>query len=175
MAQTHPEEVSDVIDLPIAIQSSAYPLTVSWKINGTSGSYELSDGAGGLHPVRGEGSLKIASSAVTHITLKVTSGSDVPKEFSLSRNYPNPFNPTTTIKYGLPVDSRVTVEIYNVLGQRVRTLINDDKPAGYHSAVWEGTGNGGQQMASGVYFLHLSAKGVNGKTFTEVRKLMMLK
>ena len=175
MAQTHPEEVSDVIDLPIAIQSSAYPLTVSWKINGTSGSYELSDGAGGLHPVRGEGSLKIASSAVNHITLKVTSGSDVPKEFSLSRNYPNPFNPTTTIKYGLPVDSRVTVEIYNVLGQRVRTLINDDKPAGYHSAVWEGTGNGGQQMASGVYFLHLSAKGVNGKTFTEVRKLMMLK
>ena len=175
MAQTHPEEVSDVIDLPIAIQSSAYPLTVSWKINGTSGSYELSDGSGVLHPVRGEGSLKIASSAVNHITLKVTSGSDLPKEFSLSQNYPNPFNPTTTIKYGLPVDSRVTVEIYNVLGQRVRTLMNEDSPAGRYVVEWNGTGNERQQLASGVYFLHLSAKGVNGKAFNEVRKLMMVK
>ena len=176
MAQTHPEEVSDVIDLPIAIQSSAYPLTVSWKINGTSGSYELSDGAGVLHPVRGEGSLKIANSAVNHITLKVTgSGSDLPKEFSLSQNYPNPFNPTTTIKYGLPVDSRVTVEIYNVLGQRVRTLLNEDSPAGRYVVEWNGTGNENQQLGSGTYFLRLSAKGVDGKAFNEIRKLLLLK
>ena len=175
MAQTHPEEVSDVIDLPIAIQSSAYPLTVSWKINGTSGSYELSEGAGVLHPVRGEGSLKIANSAVNHITLKVTSGSDLPKEFSLSQNYPNPFNPSTSLKYGLPVDSRVTVEIYNVLGQRVRTLMNEDSPAGRYVVEWNGTGNENQQLGSGTYFLRLSAKGVDGKAFNEVRKLMMLK
>ena len=67
------------------------------------------------------------------------------------------------------------MEVYNMLGQRVRTLMNDDMPAGYHIAEWDGAGTGGEHMASGVYFLRLSATGVNGKTFTEARKLMMLK
>ncbi len=173
MVQTHPEEMNDVIDLPIAIQTVAYPLTVSWKA--TSGSYELSDGVGGVYPVRGEGSLKIMSGEVHRLVLKVTGNSGLPKEFALSQNYPNPFNPTTNIKYALPVDSRVTVEIYNVIGQRVHTLVNDMQPAGYYVAEWNGTGNTGQQLASGVYFLHLSAQGVNGKSFNEIRKLMMLK
>ena len=176
MAQTHAEEVTEVIDMPIVIQSSAYPLTVSWKVTGTSGTYELSDGVGGLHAVRGEGTLRITNSEVSHLVLKVTGGvSGLPKEFSLSQNYPNPFNPTTNIEYALPVESKLTMEIYNVLGQRVRTLVNDVRPAGYHAAEWNGTGNGGQQLASGVYFLHLSVKGVNGKSFNEIRKLMMMK
>ena len=174
LAQTHPGEINEVMDMPIAIQSSAYPLTVSWKITG-AGSYELSDGVGGLHPMRAEGTLRITNSEVNHIALKVTGGGDLPKEFSLSQNYPNPFNPTTNIKYALPVDSRVTVEIYNVLGQKVRTLMNEDRPAGRFVVEWNGTGGDGQHLGSGVYFLQLSAKGVNGKAFNEVRKLMMLK
>ncbi len=173
MVQTHSEEVSEAIGIPIVIQSTAYPLTVSWKI--TSGSYELSDGVAGTHPVRGEGTLKITNIAIQEITLNVTGGSDVPKEFGLSQNYPNPFNPTTNIKYALPVDSRVTMEIYNVLGQRVRTLLSDVQPAGYHIAEWNGKNDAGQQLSSGMYFLQLSANGSNGKSITDVRKLMMLK
>jgi flagellar hook assembly protein FlgD len=73
------------------------------------------------------------------------------------------------------VDSRVTVDLYNIIGQRVRTLVNDNVAAGYHIAEWDGTGNAGQQLASGVYFLQMSAQGVNGKSFNEIRKLMMLK
>jgi flagellar hook assembly protein FlgD len=96
-------------------------------------------------------------------------------DFALSQNYPNPFNPTTNIKYALPVESKLTMEIYNVIGQRVRTLVNDVQVAGYHVAEWDGTGNGGQQLASGVYFLQISAKGVNGKSFNDVRKLVMMK
>jgi hypothetical protein len=173
MVQTHAEELNDVIDLPIAIQSVAYPLTVSWKVN--SGSYELSDGVGGIHPVRGEGTLKIANSAVELIVLKVTGGSNMPREFALSQNYPNPFNPTTSIKYALPVDSRVTMKIYNALGQHVHTLLSEAQPAGYHVAEWNGKNNAGQQLASGMYFLQLTATGTNGKAFNDVRKLMMLK
>ncbi len=177
MVQTHPQEISAVIDLPIAIQSSEYPLTVSWKLK--DGSYELSDGMGGAafatRAVKGEGSLKVTNSEVHRLMLKVTGNSGLPKEFALSQNYPNPFNPTTNVKYALPVDSRVTVQIYNVIGQRVHTLVNDMQPAGYYAAEWNGTGNAGQQLASGVYFLHLSAQGVNGKSFNEIRKLMMLK
>jgi hypothetical protein len=172
MVQTHATEVNTVIDLPITIQSSAYPLTVLWKV--ADGSYELSDGVTS-RPVRGEGTLRIANSEVRSLVLKVTGSSGVPKEFALSQNYPNPFNPTTSIKYALPVDSRVTMDVYNVIGQRVRTLVSDNIAAGYHLAEWDGTGNGGQQLASGVYFLQMSAKGTNGKSFNEVRKLMMLK
>jgi hypothetical protein len=173
MVQTHPVEVSTVIDLPITVQSSAYPLTVSWSLKG-DGSYELSEGVTS-HLVRGEGALRIANSEVRRLVLKVTGSSSLPKEFSLSQNYPNPFNPTTNIKYALPVDSKLTMEIYNVLGQRVRTLISNDLPAGYHVVEWNGTGNAGQQLASGVYFLQMSATGINGKKFSEIRKLMMMK
>ena len=73
------------------------------------------------------------------------------------------------------MDSRVTVYIYNLLGQRVRTLLNDNIPAGYHVAEWDGMGNGGQNLASGVYFLQLSAAGNNGKKFNETRKLLLLR
>ncbi len=107
--------------------------------------------------------------------MKVTGGSELPKEFSLSQNYPNPFNPTTTIKYASPLESHVAMDIYNVLGQHVRTLINGDVVAGIHSIDWNGTGNSGQQLASGVYFLRMSAAGTNGKKFSEIRKLMMMK
>ena len=73
------------------------------------------------------------------------------------------------------MDSRVAMEVYNVIGQRVRTLVNDNVPAGYHTAEWNGMGNDNRQIGSGVYFLRLSASGVNGKSFTETKKLMMLK
>jgi hypothetical protein len=172
MVQTHAEQIENVVDLPITIQSSAYPLTVSWKV--TDGSYELSDGSAS-HPMKGEGTVKITDSRVQQLMLKVTGSSGLPKEFALSQNYPNPFNPTTNIKYALPVDSRVTMDLYNIVGQRVRTLVNDNVAAGYHIAEWDGRGNAGQQLASGVYFLQMSAKGTNGKSFSELRKLMMLK
>jgi flagellar hook assembly protein FlgD len=107
--------------------------------------------------------------------LKVTGGSEMPKEFALSQNYPNPFNPTTHIKYALPVDSRLAMEIYNVIGQRVRTLVNGDQAAGYHIAEWNGTNNAGAQLASGMYLLRMSATGIDGKKFNDIRKLMLLK
>ena len=125
--------------------------------------------------MRAQGTMKITNADLGRLIVQWMGVEQSPMDFALSQNYPNPFNPTTNIKYALPVDSRVTVQIYNVLGQRVRTLINGDVAGGYHNEVWDGKGNGGQQLASGVYFLQLSAQGVNGKTFNESRKLMMLK
>jgi len=75
----------------------------------------------------------------------------IPKVFKLSQNYPNPFNPETTIKYQLPKNSKVTLEIYNILGQKVKTLINSDIEAGYHSIRWNGRNDRGITAASGVY------------------------
>jgi hypothetical protein len=179
MVQTHAVKVTEAVEFPVTIQSVAYPLTISWNVSKGTASYELTDGQGGrvfhAKEMQGEGTMKIANSNVSKFSVKLVGDGLLPTEFALSQNYPNPFNPTTNVKYALPVQSRVTMEVYNVLGQRVRTLVSDDQVAGYHVIEWDGMGNGGQHLASGVYFLQLSAKGTNGKSFSDVRKLMMLK
>jgi hypothetical protein len=88
-----------------------------------------------------------------------------PTKFTLDQNYPNPFNPSTTINYDLPRDVRVSLKIYNTLGQEVATLVNEEQQAGYKSVVWNGTG-----FASGMYFYRLQAG-----EFVDVRKLLLLK
>ena len=94
----------------------------------------------------------------------------IPKSFGLDQNYPNPFNPVTTIGYRLPVDCRVKIDIFNILGQRVATLIDEDQIAGSHRLLWSGTDSRGLKVNSGVYFCRLTAK-----DYTEVRKMMVLK
>ena len=177
MVRTHAARVESAIDFPVRIQSVEYPVTISWNVRGSDATYELSDAAGqaiGSRLIAGDGSIVIRNNAVNQIILKVV-GAGIPTSYALYQNYPNPFNPSTTIKFDLPVDSRVTVEVYNLLGQRVRTLVNETRKAGYHVAEWNGTGDAGQLLSSGVYFLRIDAVGVNGKTFGDVRKLMMLK
>jgi hypothetical protein len=72
-------------------------------------------------------------------------------------NYPNPFNPTTTIAFSLPVAGRTTLEIYNFKGQRIRTLIDDYFPSGKHTAVWDGKADGGSSVSSGIYFYRIAS------------------
>jgi len=119
--------------------------------------------------------MRISSADLSRFIVQLMSDGQLPTEFALSQNYPNPFNPTTNIKYALPMGSKVTMGIYNVLGQKVRTLLSGDKPAGHHIAEWNGTGNQGEPVGSGVYFLHLFAQGTDGASFNQIRKLMMLK
>ncbi len=83
----------------------------------------------------------------------------VPPELALGQNYPNPFNPSTTISYSLPTSGLVRLDIYNVRGQLVRTLIDAEQDSGYHSVVWNGTDKSGQNVASGIYFYRLSSPG----------------
>ncbi len=94
----------------------------------------------------------------------------LPAEFALSQNYPNPFNPATEINFSLPENAHVKIEIFNVLGQRVRTLVDAHMDAGYQSIVWDGTDRSGRSVSSGVYLYRMQAA---DKTFT--RKMLMLK
>ena len=94
-----------------------------------------------------------------------------PREFALRQNFPNPFNPDTTIKYDLSESADVTLQIYNVLGQVVRTLVGSEaQNAGRYQIRWNGMDDRGVPVSSGVYFYQISA----GK-FQDVRKLMLLK
>jgi len=80
----------------------------------------------------------------------------MPASFTLNQNFPNPFNPTTTIRYGLPMDERVTLKVYNLLGQEVNTLMNNvTMKAGYHLASWDGRNKQGNRVASGMYIYHI--------------------
>jgi flagellar hook assembly protein FlgD len=89
----------------------------------------------------------------------------IPKEYSLAQNYPNPFNPVTTIRYGLPVDSRVTLKIYNILGQEVKTLVNEAQGAGYKEIEWNAS-----NLASGVYMYRLTAG-----NYSDVKRMLLIK
>jgi hypothetical protein len=122
-------------------------------------------------PLTGSGSLILEKPDVLEVFLKVTGGSGgpLPTAFALHQNYPNPFNPVTTIRYDLPVTGRVALEVYNILGQKVRTLVNEIQDAGFKSVQWD-AGN----VASGVYFCRLS---VGGPTtdFVRTTKVVLLR
>ena len=95
---------------------------------------------------------------------------NIPSVFSLSQNYPNPFNPITKMNYNLPMRSKVNISIYNVLGQEIKTLVNEVQEYGYHSISWNGKDNFGRDMASGVYFTRMVSKG-----FTQTKKMLLVK
>jgi hypothetical protein len=159
-------------DQSILLSSVTYPVELQWNIS-SPGNYSLSIDNKET-PLRMSGNIHISHPA-SHIALAIGTTSEVPKEFGLSQNYPNPFNPTTSIKFALPVQSRVTMELFSILGQHVATIVNDELPAGYHTISWNGRGDNHQQLGSGTYLLRLNAYGSNGKTFTRTRKMMMLK
>lgn len=99
----------------------------------------------------------------------------LPSEYALSQNYPNPFNPSTTISFSLPAESNVKLVIYNMLGQEVSILVNEQESAGYHSVIWNARNSGGAQLTSGIYFYKLTASGINGSKFQDVKKMIIIK
>jgi len=98
----------------------------------------------------------------------LTEETGVPENYSLSQNYPNPFNPTTTIEYQIPTESKVLIVIYDLLGRKIKTLVNDTKIAGLYRIIWDGTNINNRTSASGVYLIKMDAD-----NFKETRKLLL--
>ena len=95
----------------------------------------------------------------------------LPTAFSLADNFPNPFNPTTTIKYALPQAADVELTVYNVVGQPVRTLVAEHQSAGRYAVEWDATNDSGHSLSSGMYIYRLQA----GGEFREIKKMLLLK
>ena len=95
----------------------------------------------------------------------------LPAAFSLADNFPNPFNPATTIKYALPQAADVELTVYNVVGQPVRTLVAEHQSAGRYVVEWDATNDSGHSLSSGMYFYRLQA----GEDFHEVKKMLLIK
>jgi hypothetical protein len=103
-------------------------------------------------------------------SIEETVAAELPKEFLLHPNYPNPFNPITTIRYDLKESVNVTLKIYNILGQEVRTLVNERQTAGYKSVDWDARNDVGVNVASGIYIYKLEAG-----SFIQARKMVLLR
>ncbi len=95
---------------------------------------------------------------------------NIPEEFALHNNYPNPFNPVTTIRYDIPEQADVEITIHNLLGQMVKTLVNETMNPGKYSVIWDGTNNAGMPLSSGVYIYRLVTQ-----EFSQSKKLILLK
>jgi hypothetical protein len=118
------------------------------------------DAVGNSEPIKTE------ADASTSITVSTEEGvADLPMQYELFQNYPNPFNPSTVINYSLPEASDVTIRIYDVMGRRIATLLNEKQTAGWHNVTW----NAGS-VASGTYFYRIQAG-----NFAAVKKLTLIK
>jgi flagellar hook assembly protein FlgD len=93
-----------------------------------------------------------------------------PNKFSLYQNYPNPFNPITTVSYDLPEDSFVNITIYDILGMKVKTVVNTTQDAGYKSVIWDATNDHGKPISAGVYLYQIQAG-----EFVQTKKMVLLK
>ncbi len=94
----------------------------------------------------------------------------LPSDFTLAQNYPNPFNPTTTIAFSLSRRGKVRLDVFNMLGQRVKTLVDEERAAGQYTIEWNGTDNGGHSVASGMYLYRLQTTDA-----TVARKMVLVK
>ena len=103
------------------------------------------------------------------VSLKALGGTALPQDFTLGQNYPNPFNPSTIIPYQLPTSTHVRLDVFNALGQHVTTLVDGERSAGSHTAVWDATNAAGRAVGAGIYIYRLS--GMGG---TLTRKMVLL-
>jgi hypothetical protein len=134
--------------------------------------------AGPNAQVRGQAVVRIEA------TVAVDDGAPaIPTAFHLYQNYPNPFNPETQIRYDLPKSTHVRVDIFNILGEKVKTLVDEKKPAGAYKIIWNGQTDSGKPVASGVYIYRLQAgdpsagspSTSSGRGFVQSRKLILLR
>ena len=120
---------------------------------------------------RGVFGLAFAPDSTTDIKPEISK----PNSFVLFNNYPNPFNPSTTIEFALPVSAKIKVKVYNLLGQTIKVLYDGTKDAGYYKFNWNSDDVNGNSVSSGVYFYELSASGIDGREFNQMKKMILIK
>ena len=150
------------------VQLQGGEVELGWEMNPPAArSWELVvDGRSQI--LQGRGSVQVEGTA-TQIQVRQGYVRAVPQAYFLAQNFPNPFNPTTTIHYDLKEAGQIALRIYNVMGQQVRELVRQVQPAGTYSVVWDGRDRHGQEMANGVYFYELRAG-----AFRSMRRMVLM-
>jgi len=181
------ETVSDkqpgVQTFPIMLSSAEFPITIHWNVVEQTGRSSLvithPDGSQRTYLLEGTGTVTLTETEFLGVKLLMTpvSSGEVPAVFALHQNFPNPFNPKTVIKYDLPSESKVTLKVFNILGEGVRTLVSEVQEAGYRSIEWDSRNNAGLAVASGVYFYRIEMASISDRSnsFSQVKRMLLLK
>jgi hypothetical protein len=158
---------------PIRLQSAAMPVRIQWTVNPKElKSYTLTvtgKTGTGVHQLTGTSEIVVNDPALESLTL--TAGSPLPTRFGLEQNFPNPFNPSTTIRFELPKASMVTLKVYNTLGEVVSTMLEN---AAYDGGTYDLSFDA-SRLASGIYYYQLSAYDGAKLDFRQVKKFMLMK
>ncbi len=168
------------VSFPILTSGTESPLHISVDLkSGTGRSIIVEEHLNGsviaAHPIN-SGVTATTQNPRSSLVLKVVEGEGTPVTYSLSQNYPNPFNPSTQIAYALPMNSRVTLKVFDIQGREVSTLVNGELPAGRFAVEWSGLNSAGNTVSSGMYFYRIEARAENGRdVFTEVKKMLIVK
>jgi hypothetical protein len=159
----------------IEIQASSLPISVSFESE-QKHCYEVIEEINnqivGKKIIRQGEVVEVSNPKVTALTLKVVSGdrTELPQRFALQQNFPNPFNPSTAIEYDIARTSFVTIQVYNVLGQEVMTLVNDKKQQGTYTVEMQG-----DKLSSGLYFYQLKAQAEDGEFVVLTKKMVLIR
>jgi hypothetical protein len=156
--------------VPIFISSAEYPVSIAWELGNPLVSASLLIDEKEI-PLKSNGSVYLKDTR-SKVVLKLTDTSSLPKEFVLSQNFPNPFNPTTVISYQLPERSDVKLFVYDVLGREVAKLVDEMQESGYKTVTLDAS-----NLSSGIYFYGIETTNLSdpSKSFTQVRKLILMK
>lgn len=154
-------------DHPIRISSARYPVRITWK-NQTGTTAAVLVSGGKEISLKGDGSA-LLSAPSPELRLASARPAGIPAAFGLGQNYPNPFNPTTTIGYDLPRDARVSLKVYDIMGQEVATLVDGNQTAGHRSVEFRP-----DRFASGTYIYRITIVS-GGTTFRDVKKMTVVK
>ncbi|HEX2865721.1 MAG TPA: ammonia-forming cytochrome c nitrite reductase subunit c552 [Ignavibacteriales bacterium] len=137
--------------------------------------YVKSDASQGMHNAKYTVAILKASIAALNGTGVKVKNAEMPKSFNLSQNYPNPFNPTTQIEFSVPSAARVSLKVYNIVGQLVATLVNGEFVPGNYTATWNGRDLSGSMSASGIYLYRIEGVGHDGQNFSLTKKMVLAK
>jgi hypothetical protein len=164
---------SDSRDCKINLQGIHYPMALRWNVDNHDGSTWGIVRDSACLPMRGTGRM-VFSQAPGQLLLRLLSNDEenLPQYYSLEQNFPNPFNPATTIKYQLPVESFVTIKIMNILGDVVQVLADEVQDPGYRSVEWNAS-----NLASGIYFCRFHAVNTIDPTsaYLQTKKMLLIK
>ena len=172
------EEIEYVLYYSPRVDFSQTPIPWEWVIhnvgNDTSITTQVEDNTFYYWTVFAEDNDGFSTSPPNYWTFLVGTlsieGEAIPEVFALHQNYPNPFNPITTLRYDLPVDAKVNITIYDLMGRSIRSLVNSQQTAGYRSIQWNATNNLGEPVSAGMYIYMIQAG-----EFRQVRKMVLLK
>lgn len=155
---------------------------IKWSISceggghGSSSNYHLFDAFG--FPMFGSmssSSYHLSGGKAIGTNVNSLSGKEVPDDFNLQQNYPNPFNPHTTIRFELPEPATVEIVLYNVMGQKVKTLFNQKVAAGFHQCIWDGLNDAGEDVGSGTYIFIIRGKSNSNVSFQDSKKMTLVR